>query len=142
VPDEDRVTLVTAFEAGPVLDPLGAGVTVQLHDDLTTLGCIQIPSWVEVQRGWTAKKSATSITWRFKDSADGAFGAPSVDNLSIQCNAQTQSCTLKADIQDTNISGKGKSRPITTWVTLGKNSWGKTQQWYVQGGGKQLVTKP
>lgn len=142
VPYEDRVTLVTAFEAGPVLDPLGTGVTVQLHDDFTSLGCIRIPSWVEAQRGWTAKKFSTSILWRFKDTKDGALGAPSVDNLTLQCDTRKQTCALKADIRNTNLDGKGKSRPITTWVTLGKESWGKTQQWSAQGGGKQLVTKP
>lgn len=132
--DEDKISVQSKFSSGGViLDPPAEGMTLSFVQEGALLACVQIPAG----EGWSANKKGNS--WNFKDEKNGSLGDPTKDLIHVQCNAQAQTCTVKAHIQDVQL-GSVQAGEITTMLVIGNDNLVNTQEWKPKAKGKKLVT--
>jgi hypothetical protein len=132
--DEDTISVQSKFSSGGViLDPPAEGMTLSFVQDGVLLACVQIPAG----EGWSAHKKGNS--WNFRDEKNGSIGDPTKDLIHVQCNAQAQTCTVKAHIQDVQL-GSAQAGEITTMLVIGNDNLVNTQEWKPKAKGKKLVT--
>lgn len=131
--DEDKVRVQSKFSSGGViLDPPAEGMTLSFVQEGALLACVQIPAG----EGWSANKKGNG--WNFRDEKNGSLGDPTKDLIHVQCNAQTQTCTVKARIQDVQL-GNAQAGEITTMLVIGDDNLVNTQEWKPKAEGKKIV---
>lgn len=141
VPQSDQLTLTAILPGKSTMNPPLDGVKVQFVDANGALLCLELPPAVAAPGAWSTKVSGTGkTTWKFKDAADGHFGAPSKDKGSVMHDSTKGAITVKLTIKRAEIGGNTTARELTTGIMIGDDSWKKVQMWKPKAKGKKLAT--